>query len=117
MVIQQCAAMAISICSFGRRDIRRATELMIASGYQPRRAAACHRRRENSAVSFLPSRIQDAHRTSQRLYARYFPRLLPLERFFERQIRVQLDSARCPRYPWKMTGIDLCHGAKHLWER
>jgi hypothetical protein len=49
---------------------------------------------------------------------RYFPRRLSLERFFERQIRVQLDSREVPALSVEDELVLICvHGAKHLWER
>jgi len=77
-----------------RRDIRRATELMIASGYQPAVPLRPSTPGNFPASIFFSKPDSRFHRTSQRLSLRYFPRRLPLERFFERQIRVQLDSRR-----------------------
>jgi hypothetical protein len=102
-----------------QRDIRRATELMIASGYQ-------------SAVSLT---AVDAGKTpGQYLFSkpdsrllvelhndltlRYFPRSLPLEDFFARQIHVRLDAHEVPAPCVEDELVLICvHGAKHFWER
>lgn len=102
-----------------QRDIRRATQLMIAAGYGAQ----------------IPIRAIDAGKIpGQYLFSkpdakplvelhndctlRYFPRRLPLERFFERQIRVRLDSREAPALSMEDELVFICvHGAKHLWER
>ena len=102
-----------------QRDIRRATELMIASGYQ-------------AAVS--PSAIDAGKVPGQYLFSkqdssllvelhndrtlRYFPRPLPIEDFFARQIRVRVDAQEVPAPCVEDEFVLICvHGAKHLWER
>jgi len=102
-----------------RRDIRGATELMIASGYQP----AVPLRAINAGK--IPGQYLFSKPDSRLLIElhndftlRYFPRRLPLERFFERQIRVQLDSREVPALSVEDELVLICvHGAKHLWER
>jgi hypothetical protein len=102
-----------------QRDIRSATELMTAAGY-------------DAAVPLAI--IDDGKIPGQYLFAkpgsnllvelhndftlRYFPRQLPLERYFERQVRVQLDSREVPALSVEDELVLICvHGAKHLWER
>ena len=52
------------------------------------------------------------------LTLRYFPRRLPLERWFERQTHVQVDSREVPALSLEDELVLICvHGAKHLWER
>ena len=102
-----------------RRDIRRATELMIASGYQPAVPLRV------IDVGKIPGQYLFSKPDSRLLIElhndftlRYFPRRLPLERFFERQIRVQLDSREVPALSVEDELVLICvHGAKHLWER
>jgi hypothetical protein len=49
---------------------------------------------------------------------RYFPRRLPIEEFFTRQIRVRLDEHEAPALSVEDELVLICvHGAKHLWER
>jgi Uncharacterised nucleotidyltransferase len=102
-----------------QREIRRATELMMASGYQP-------------AVSL--DAIQAGKVPGQYLFSRpdsrllvelhndatlrYFPRPLPIEDFFARQIRVRLDAHEVPALSREDHLVLVCvHGAKHFWER
>ncbi|MGB4783488.1 MAG: nucleotidyltransferase family protein, partial [Candidatus Acidiferrum sp.] len=52
------------------------------------------------------------------LTLRYFPRRLPLETWFERQVHVRLDSREVPALSVEDELALICvHGAKHLWER
>lgn len=102
-----------------QRDIRRATELMIASGYQ-------------AAISLdaieagkIPGQYLFSKLDSQLLVElhndatlRYFPRQLPIEDFFARQIRVRLDAHEVPAPSLEDHLVLICvHGAKHFWER
>src|SRR5438132_56710 len=49
---------------------------------------------------------------------RYFPRRLPLEEFFAREIRVKLDASEVPALSVEDELVLMCiHGAKHFWER
>jgi len=49
---------------------------------------------------------------------RYFPRRLPLEEFFARQIRVCVDGHDAPALSVEDELVLICiHGAKHFWER
>jgi hypothetical protein len=102
-----------------QRDIRRATELMIASGYQ-------------AAISL--DAIQAGKIPGQYLFSgpdskllvelhndctlRYFPRPLPIEDFFARQGRVRLDAHEVPAPSLEDHLVLICvHGSKHFWER
>src|SRR2546425_893794 len=102
-----------------QRDIRRATELMSAAGYV-------------AAVSL--SAIDAGKIPGQYLFSkpdsklivelhndrtlRYFPRRLPLEEFFARQIRVCVDGHDAPALSVEDELVLICiHGAKHFWER
>lgn len=102
-----------------QRDIRRATELMIASGYQ----AAIHLRAIDAGKipgQYLFSKsdstlLVELHND---LTLRYFPRPLPIEEFFSRQIRVRLDAYEVPAPCLEDELVLICvHGAKHFWER
>ena len=102
-----------------QRDIRRATQLMIAAGYEPRVPI--------SAIDAgkIPGQYLFSRPDSQSLIElhndytlRYFPRRLPIERFFERQIRVRLDAHEAPALSLEDELVLICiHGAKHFWER
>ena len=102
-----------------QRDIRRATESMIASGYQ-------------AAVSLdaieagkIPGQYLFCKPDSELLVElhndstlRYFPRPLPIEDFLARQIRVRLDAHEVPAPSPEDHLVLICvHGAKHFWER
>ena len=102
-----------------QRNIRRVTELMSAAGYVP-------------AVSL--SAIDAGRIPGQYLFSkpdsklivelhndctlRYFPRRLPLEEFFARQIRVRVDGHDVSALSVEDELVLICiHGAKHFWER
>jgi hypothetical protein len=100
-------------------DIRRATELMIAAGYGAQIPI--------SAIDAgkIPGQYLFSRQDSQLLVElhndftlRYFPRRLPIEKFFDRQIRVPLDGREAPALSVEDELVLICiHGAKHLWER
>jgi Uncharacterised nucleotidyltransferase len=102
-----------------QRDIRHATQLMIASGYQ----AAIHL----SAIDAgkIPGQYLFSKPDSGLLVElhndftlRYFPRPLPLEDLFARQIPVRLDTHQVPAPCVEHHLMLICvHGAKHFWER
>jgi Uncharacterised nucleotidyltransferase len=100
-------------------DIRRATELMIAAGY---RAAVSVAAIDSGKIpgQYLFSKpegklLVELHND---LTLRYFPRRLPLEKFFDRQIRVRLDAHDAPALCVEDELVLICiHGAKHFWER
>jgi hypothetical protein len=102
-----------------QRDIRRATELMSAAGFAP---------------AIPPSAIDAGKIPGQYLFSkpdsklivelhndltlRYFPRRLPLEEFFARQICVRFDAHEAPAPSVEDELVLICiHGAKHFWER
>lgn len=102
-----------------QRDIRRATELMLAAGYQ---AAVSTTAIDSGKIpgQYLFSKpeaklLVELHND---LTLRYFPRRLPLEKFFDRQIRVRLDAHDAPALCVEDELVLICiHGAKHFWER
>jgi len=102
-----------------QRDIRRATELMMAAGYDAAIPIAA------IDAGKIPGQYLFSKRDSTLLVElhndftlRYFPRRLPLEKFFERQTRVRLDSREAPALSVEDELVLICvHGAKHLWER
>jgi hypothetical protein len=102
-----------------QRDIRRATELMLSAGYQ---AAVSIAAIDSGKIpgQYLFSRpeaklLVELHND---FTLRYFPRRLPLEKFFERQIRVRLDAHDAPALCVEDELVLICiHGAKHFWER
>src|SRR5882762_4570247 len=94
-----------------QRDIRRATELLSAAGFSPAVPL--------SAIDAgrIPGQnlIVELHND---LTLRYFPRRLPIEECFARQIRVRLDAREAPALSVEDELVLICiHGAKHFWER
>ncbi len=102
-----------------QRDIRRATELMIAAGYTPSvslRAIDAGKIPGQYLFSKPDSKLLVELHNDCTL--RYFPRRLPLEEFFARQILVSLDSRETPALSVEDELVLICiHGAKHFWER
>src|ERR1700733_12666874 len=102
-----------------QKDAFRATQLMIAAGYEP----------EIPAEAVSPDKIPGQYvfvRVSSPLLVelhtertmRYFPRGLPIEEFFARRHSVSIDGHEIPALAMEDELILICiHGAKHLWER
>jgi Uncharacterised nucleotidyltransferase len=102
-----------------QKDILRATELMIAAGYEP----------EIPTEAVSPDKIPGQYvfvRIASPLLVelhtertmRYFPRGLPIEEFFARRQPVSVDGHQIPALAIEDELILICiHGAKHLWER
>lgn len=100
-------------------DIRRATELMIASGY---RAAislgAIDAGKHPGQYLFSKPDSKLLVELHNDLTLRYFPRALPLEDFFARQTRIRLDAQEVPAPCVEDELVLVCvHGAKHFWQR
>jgi hypothetical protein len=102
-----------------QKDIRCATESMLDSGYE---AAVSLRAIDEGKLpgQYLFSKpdsklLVELH---SELTLRYFPRPLPIEDFFARQIRVRLDAYEAPALAVEDELVLICiHGAKHFWER
>ncbi|HVH72272.1 MAG TPA: nucleotidyltransferase family protein [Candidatus Dormibacteraeota bacterium] len=100
-------------------DIRRATELLMASGYQATVSL------DSIDSGKIPGQYLFSKRDSKllvelhnNLTLRYFPRPLPIEELFSRQIRVRLDAHEVPAPSLEDHLAIVCvHGAKHFWER
>ena len=102
-----------------QRDIRRATELMSAAGFVPAvsLSAIDAGKIPGQYLFFKPNSklIIELHNDCT---LRYFPRRLPLEDFFARQIRVRVDGHDAPALSLEDELVLICvHGAKHFWER
>src|SRR5713226_887343 len=102
-----------------QRHIRRATELMSAAGYVaavPLSAIDAGKIPGQYLFFKSDSKLIVELHTDRTL--RYFPRRLPLEEFFARQIRVRLDAHEAPALSVEDELVLICvHGAKHFWER
>jgi Uncharacterised nucleotidyltransferase len=100
-------------------DIRRATELMSAAGYTPGVPLSA------IDVGKIPGQYLFSKADSKLIVElhndctlRYFPRRLPLEDFFARQVRVPLDGREAPALSVEDELVLICiHGAKHFWQR
>src|SRR6202521_1993653 len=101
------------------RDIRRATELMIAAGYAPAvPLSAIDAGKIPGQYLFSQTQLKLLVEVHNDLTLRYFPRRLPLDAFFARQIRVPLDAHEAPALSVEDELVLICvHGAKHFWER
>jgi len=102
-----------------QRDIRRATEVMTAAGYQAAVSlAAIDSGKIPGQYLFSKQEAKLLVELHNDLTLRYFPRRLPLEKFFARQIRVRLDAHDAPALCVEDELVLICiHGAKHFWER
>jgi hypothetical protein len=102
-----------------QRDIRRATESLQSIGYQ---AAVLMDAIDAGKIPgqyfFSKPETKLIVELHNDFTMRYFPRRLPIEDFFTRQIRVCLDGHDAPALSVEDELILICiHGAKHLWDR
>src|SRR5712691_9781611 len=102
-----------------QRDIRRATELMIAAGYEAAvPLSAIDAGKIPGQYLFFRADSKLIVELHNDLTLRYFPRRLPLKAFFARQIRVPLDAHEAPALSVEDELVLISiHGAKHFWER
>jgi hypothetical protein len=102
-----------------QQDIRRATELLSAAGFSPAvPLSAIDAGRIPGQYLFSKPDSKLIVELHNDLTLRYFPRRLPIEEFFARQIRVRLDAREAPALSVEDELVLICiHGAKHFWER
>src|SRR6267143_7070181 len=102
-----------------QQDIRRATELMSAAGYEAAvPLSAIDAGKIPGQYLFSQPQLKLIVELHNDLTLRYFPRRLPLEAFFARQIRVPLDAHEAPALSVEDELVLISiHGAKHFWER
>lgn len=100
-------------------DILRATELMVAHGYEPSvPLAAIRAKKIPGEYVFRQSTTKLLVELHSELTFRYHPRPLPLENLFERQTRVNIDGREIPALSPEDELVLICiHGAKHFWEQ
>ena len=100
-------------------DIHRAMAVMMAANYKsriPLRAVAAGRN-PGQYLFYQPNENLIVELHSEHTL-RYFPRQLPLQKCFERQIRVRIDAREVPALSVEDELVLICiHGAKHFWER
>lgn len=100
-------------------DIRRATESLRATGYQPTVSlSAIDAGKIPGQYLFCNYNAKLLVELHNDLTLRYFPRRLPLEKFFARRILVHLDAHEIPALAVEDELVYICiHGTKHFWER
>src|SRR6267378_1861195 len=100
-------------------DIRRATELLSAGGFSPGvPLSAIDAGRIPGQYLFSKPDSKLIVELHNDCTLRYFPRRLPLEEFFARQIRVRVDGHDVSALSVEDELVLICiHGAKHFWER
>ncbi len=101
------------------KDIQRSTELMIGFGYEPSvPLTAIQANRIPGEYVFRQSTTKLLIEFHTERTFRYHPRPLPLEKLFERQGWVDIDSHKVPALSPEDELILICiHGAKHFWEQ
>ena len=102
-----------------QRDIRRATESLLAAGYEAAvPLSAIDAGKIPGQYFFFKTDTKLVVELHNDFTLRYFPRPLPIEEFFARQIRVCIDGHEAPALSVEDELVLICiHGAKHLWER
>lgn len=102
-----------------QRDIRRATESLLAAGYEAAvPLSAIDAGKIPGQYFFSKTDTKLVVELHNDFTLRYFPRPLPIEEFFARRIRVCLDGHEAPALSVEDELVLICiHGAKHLWER
>jgi hypothetical protein len=101
------------------KDILRSTELMMTLGYEPRvPLTAIQAKKIPGEYVFRQSRTKLLVEFHTELTFRYHPRPLPMEKLFERQVRVKIDAHDVPALsPEDELILISIHGAKHFWEQ
>jgi len=102
-----------------QRNIRRATELLCAAGFVPSvPLGAIDAGKIPGQYLFSKPDLKLLVELHNDRTLRYFPRRLPLEEFFARQIRVKLGAREVPAPSVEDELVLICiHGSKHFWER
>jgi len=102
-----------------QRDIRRATELMSARGFLPAvPLSAIDAGKIPGQYLFSKPDSKLIVELHNDFTLRYFPRRLPLETVFARQVSVRVDAHNIPALCAEDELVLICiHGAKHFWER
>jgi hypothetical protein len=101
------------------KDILRSTELMTSLGYEPRvPLTAIQAKKIPGEYVFRQSSTKLLVEFHTELTFRYHPRPLPVEKLFERQVRVKIDAHDVPALsPEDELILISIHGAKHFWEQ
>ena len=101
------------------RDIRRATEAMIASGFEATvPLSAIDAGKIPGQYLFSKPGANLLVELHNDFTLRYFPRRLPIDRLFDRHILVRLDGHEAPALAVEDELVYICvHGATHFWDR
>lgn len=102
-----------------QKEIHSATQLMIEDGFEaaiPLHAIAAGKIPGQYFFSQPESNLIVELHNEQTL--RYFPKKLPLEKYFQRQMKIKIDAREVPTLALEDTLVQICiHGAKHFWDR
>ena len=100
-------------------DIRRGTQVMLDSGYQPRvPLAAIDAKKLTGEYAFRKAGTDVLIEFHTERTFRYHPRPLEIEKLFARRAGVMIDGRQVPALSIEDELILICvHGAKHFWER
>jgi hypothetical protein len=100
-------------------DIHRATQSMMALGYQPKvPLQAIQAKKAPGEYVFVQSETKLLVELHTERTFRYHPKPLSAEKLLERQARVRFDGHDVPALSLEDELILICiHGAKHFWER
>jgi hypothetical protein len=101
------------------RDIYRATEMMVETGYKediPLAAIRAGKIPGEYVFNRKTNKLRVELHTEHTL--RYFPRTVDIDGYFRKQIRVRIDAHEVPALSPEDELVMICvHGAKDLWER
>jgi Uncharacterised nucleotidyltransferase len=102
-----------------QRDIRNATELLQTASYRPTvSVGAIDAGKIPGQYLFSKPGDKLLVELHSDFTLRYFPRRLPLEKFFARRILICLDAHEIPALSVEDELVYICiHGTKHFWER
>jgi hypothetical protein len=101
------------------KDIRRATQAMLALGYQPRvPLSTIDAKKIPGEYAFQKSGTHLFIEFHTERTFRYHPRPLRIENLFDRRASVTIDGRDVPALSLEDELVLICvHGAKHFWER
>ena len=101
------------------KDMLVFTELMTSLGYEARVGrAAIQAKKAPGEYAFRQANTRLLVEFHTEHTFRYHPRPLPVDKLFERQVRVKIDAHEVPALAPEDELILICiHGAKHFWER
>lgn len=102
-----------------QKEIHSATQLMMEDGFEaaiPLHAIVAGKIPGQYFFSRRESNLIVELHNEQTL--RYFPKKLPLEKYFQRQTKIKIDAREVPTLAVEDTLVQICiHGSKHFWDR